>query len=211
MIKRKEIPKMKKDPAAAKTGAHPGTAVRLRTRQLTFCALLAALLCVVSPFSIALPVSEVPLSLTTFFLYLGAAILPCAASLSSVAVYLLLGAVGLPVFSGAMGGIGRLVGPTGGFLLGYLPMVATIGLLVMLLRPEKGRFRAAVVYPVAMIAGTAVLYAFGCVMYRFSTGVSLSAAVAACTLPFLPGDAVKIALAAVLVKRLHPLLAQWIR
>lgn len=89
---------MKKAPAAAKAGARPGTAVRLRTRQLTFCALLAALLCVVSPFSVALPVSEVPLSLTTFFLYLGAAILPCAASLSSVAVYLLLGAVGLPSF-----------------------------------------------------------------------------------------------------------------
>lgn len=165
---------------------------RLRTRQITVSAMLAALLCVVSPFSIPLPMSGVPLSLATLFLYLGASLLPLAASLSSVTVYLLLGAVGLPVFSGAMGGIGRLVGPTGGFLLGYLPMTATVGLCVLLLRPERGRYRKLIVYPLSMIAGTAVLYTFGCVMYHFSTGVSLPAAIAACTLPFLPGDALKI-------------------
>ena len=189
---------MKKD-AAVKSAPQARAKARLRTRQITFCALLSAVLCVISPFSIPLPMSDVPLSLATFFLYLGAALLPCTASLSSVLVYLMLGAVGLPVFSGAMGGISRLVGPTGGFLLGYLPMVALIGLTVQFLHPEKSRLRALLVYPLAMTAGTAVLYAFGCVMYHFSTGVPFSAAVAACTLPFLPGDALKIIAATALL------------
>ena len=88
---------------------------------LASCALMSALLCVVSPMSI--PIGEVPISLATFIIYVSVWVLgPYGASLS-VMVYLFLGIVGLPVFSGGAGGIGKLAGPTGGYLAGYIILV----------------------------------------------------------------------------------------
>lgn len=82
--------------------------MNLSTRKLTQLALFAALMCVVSPFTI--PTGLVPLSLATLVLYLAAAVLGTSGTIS-IAVYLLLGAVGLPVFSGGLGGLDRLIGP----------------------------------------------------------------------------------------------------
>lgn len=93
---------------------------------LTLTALMAAMLCVLGPLSI--PIGPVPLSLATLVIYLSVYLLGWKWGLVSVVVYLLVGMSGVPVFSGFGGGLGRLLGPTGGYLIGYLPLAALSGL-----------------------------------------------------------------------------------
>ena len=83
----------------------------IKTRKLVFLSLFAAMLCIVSPFS--LPIGVIPISLATFAMYIAASVLGASGTIS-VLVYIFIGAVGVPVFSGGLGGIDRLVGPTGG-------------------------------------------------------------------------------------------------
>ena len=169
--------------------------MNLSTRKLTQLALFAALMCVVSPFTI--PTGLVPLSLATLVLYLAAAVLGTSGTIS-IAVYLLLGAVGLPVFSGGLGGLDRLIGPTGGYLAGFI-----------IDRFENKKFA----YPIAMIAGTVVLYALGTAWFMILMGANgspytLGAALWACVIKFLPGDAVKIIVASTLGYVLRTALAK---
>lgn len=150
-----------------------------------------ALLCVLAPFSIPLA-GGVPLSLGSFAaVFLGLYLGPWE-GMGSVGLYLALGAFGLPVFSGARGGAGQLLGPTGGFLIGFL----FLALLSGLFRNGKGRVRG-------VIAGEAALYLAGTLWFVFSTRTGLRQAVFACCLPFLPGDAVKCALALTLDRLLR--------
>ena len=94
---------------------------RFPLAQLCRIAIMAALLCVASPWSI--PVGPIPISLATFVVYLIGIVLGWLDGTIAVAVYLLLGAIGLPVFSGGAGGFQKLIGATGGYLIGYLPCV----------------------------------------------------------------------------------------
>ena len=117
-----------------------------------------------------------------------------------MAVYLLAGACGLPVFAGGMGGIGRFFGPTGGFLLGYLPAVFVIGALVS---GKKALFWRDVL---AMILGSVVLYACGLSWLKWMLGFDWGKAMAIGMFPFLLGDAFKIVAAAAMAKSLRPVL-----
>lgn len=152
-------------------------------RRLTRVALLAAALCVMAPFS--LPVGPVPLTLATLGVYLAAALLGPAEGTAAVALYVLLGALGVPVFSGFTGGVQRLAGVTGGYIVGYILCAAVVGLLWR--RLDKA-WRLAL----ALVCGTAVLYAFGTAWYVAQTGTPLWSALLLCVAPFLPGDAAKI-------------------
>ena len=87
----------------------------LGIRQMAMIGVMTAVTCIAAPFSIPIPVSPVPLSLTTFILYLSVYILGTRNAFISYVIYLLLGLVGLPVFSGFSGGFAKLAGPTGGF------------------------------------------------------------------------------------------------
>lgn len=156
----------------------------MSTRNLTLTAMLTALLCIVGP--LTLPVGPIPLSLTTAVLMLMALLLGAGRAALCCGVYLLTGLAGLPVFSGFQGGLGALVGPTGGFLLGYLPLTAVCGLVC-----ERTVRR--VPQLLAMLAGTALLYLTGTAWYCWQSGASAPSALTVCVLPFLPGDAVKIA------------------
>ena len=146
-------------------------------------ALFAAILCIAAPFSIS--AGPIPITLATLAIYLAAVLLDTKKAVAAVAVYLLLGAVGLPVFSGFSGGIHRLIGPTGGYLIGYLPCAFLTAFLI-----EKVKHFWS--YPLGMILGTAVLYGFGTAWYCLQSHTSFSAALPACVFPFLPGDALKI-------------------
>lgn len=148
-------------------------------------ALLAALLAILSPFS--LPLGTVPLSLASFGVYLCALLAGGGWGTAAVGVYLLLGAMGVPVFSGFVGGVQAFLGPTGGFLLGYLPCTAVAGFLA-----RRFGDRRPVLWGAALLIGTALLYACGVAWYIYSTGVTLWAALVACVLPFLPGDILKM-------------------
>lgn len=160
----------------------------MTTRQLTLTAVLTALLCILGP--LTLPVGPIPLSLTTALLMLMALLLGASRAALCCGVYLLIGLTGLPVFSGFTGGMGALAGPTGGFLLGYLPLTAWCGALCR--RTDDRRLHGLI-----FLLGTALLYLIGTAWYVWQSGASPGAAIAVCVLPFLPGDGVKIAAVAI--------------
>lgn len=166
-----------------------------KTRTLVFCAMFTALTAICSQIAIPLP-GDVPLSLATFVVMLSGALLGRFGGAVSMIVYVLLGAVGVPVFAGFRGGLDRVVGPTGGYIIGYIFMALVIGLIVSFLGT---RFWASAF---AMLTGAVVCYAFGTAWYMISTGSALWPALLACVIPFLPGDAIKIGLAAVCTARL---------
>ena len=159
----------------------------MKTKKIAMTAVLAAIICVLAPLS--LPAGEIPLSLATFAIYIIAATVDWKYSFSAVIIYILLGAAGLPVFSAFTGGLQKLVGVTGGYIIGYIPCVLIIGLMISKLENKKW------IYPLSMVLGTAVLYALGTAWFIFQTKSQLGAALAACVVPFLPGDAIKIAAA----------------
>lgn len=148
---------------------------------LTMTAAGAAVLAVLAPWSI--PLGPVPLTLCTLVIYVMAWLFD---PLPAVLIYVLLGAAGLPVFSGFSGGFGCLLGPVGGYILGYLPLCALCGLFVR--RFEQRRWLCLL----GMGLGTAVLYAVGTGWFCVQTGRTLREALMVCVLPFLPGDLLKM-------------------
>lgn len=166
--------------------------------ELIRAALLTAVLCVLAPLTIYLPFGPVGITLGSFLLYLTALLLGARLGCISVLLYLCLGFLGLPVFSGYAAGAGVLFGPTGGFLAGYLPCVAIVGIFARRGTGKKGL----VYFLTGTVVGTCVLYCVGTLwfMFGYGGGVSFGDAVLACVIPFLPFDAVKIGLAAALYK-----------
>lgn len=170
-----------------------------RPRQLALCAVMAAVMCVLAPISV--PIGPISLTGGTLAIYLAAYLLGGAWGTAATLVYLLLGFVGLPVFSNYMGGAERLAGPTGGYLVGYLPMVFIAGTVVTLTLArfrDGGRRGAAIALALqflGMVLATAVLYAFGTAWYCVQAGVDLQRALAACVIPFIPFDLAKMAAA----------------
>ncbi len=173
--------------------------MRGRLARLTEVALAAALLAVVSP--VTLPLGPVPLSLATLAIYLIGGLFRPLFAVTSVAVYLMLGIAGLPIFAGFGGGVAVLVGPTGGFLPGYLLCVAATSLLTGLSR-GRGRAARTLLPCLGMLLGTLALYLLGTLWYARLGGVGFFAALAVCALPFLLFDLMKIALALLLLPRL---------
>ena len=165
------------------------------TRRMVTIAVIAAVMCVVSPFS--LPIGPVPISLATLVVMLGAYILGPVDSMLAVAVYLLIGLVGLPVFSGFSGGAQKLVGPTGGYLIGYLLLACVGGFItrLALVKKERSIVLYYVISVLGMVLGTAALYFFGTAWFCYQAQYTVSAALAVCVVPFLAGDAIKIVLA----------------
>jgi biotin transport system substrate-specific component len=166
---------------------------------MTAYASLLAALTAVGAF-IAIPIGPVPIVLQNLFVYLTGLLLGSKWGLTAMAVYLLAGACGLPVFSGGKGGIGHLVGPTGGYLVGFLPAVYIIGWITE--RTEKKNIFGIL----AMICATAVIYLIGVSWLKLITGMTLAKTLAVGMFPFLIGDAVKIAVAAALAKALRPIM-----
>ena len=167
-------------------------------RMMVYAALFAALTAVGAFLSI--PIGPVPIVLQNMFVYLAGLLLGSRWGLASVGVYLLVGAVGLPVFAGGLGGIGRLVGPTGGYLIGYLPTVFLIGKVAHRETPQM------MTDVLAMICGTLVLYACGVTWLKIVSGMPMGKSLALGMYPFLIGDAVKIAAAAAIARALRPVL-----
>ena len=167
-------------------------------RMMVYASLFAALTAVGA--FLAIPIGPVPIVLQNMFVYLAGLLLGSRWGLASVGVYLLAGAVGLPVFAGGLGGIGRLIGPTGGYLIGYLPTVFIIGKIALNGRP---RWMTDVV---AMICGTLVLYACGVLWLKIVSGMSLSKTLALGMYPFLIGDVLKIAAATAIAEALRPVI-----
>lgn len=145
---------------------------------------------------IALPVGPVPVVLATLFILLAGMLLGFRSGLAAVGVYLLLGAVGLPVFSGGKGGFATFMGPTGGYLAGYLLSAGVSGLIV---GPTKRGGQAGLLRRViAALAGTAIIYLPGLPWLKHSLGMEWPQALAAGLTPFILGDALKAISAVIL-------------
>ncbi|MCM1568556.1 MAG: biotin transporter BioY [Roseburia sp.] len=168
------------------------------TVELCICALFAALTAVLS--QIAIPIGPVPINLATFSVFLSGALLGAKSGAVSQAVYVLLGAVGLPVFSSFRGGVGVLLGPTGGYIAGYILAAWLVGWIA------KRYGNRIYILGLAMFAGFLAYMTAGTGWYMFSTQTGFTEAFMICVFPFLPGDLLKMVLAAVLSYRLRPVL-----
>lgn len=159
-------------------------------RTITLIAVMTAVTCVLAPFT--LPIGPVPISLTNFVIFLGVYVLGTKRETISYLIYLLIGLIGVPVFSGFSGGVGKLFGPTGGYLIGFVPMLLIGGYIV---ERTRGKFLPSFL---GMILGAAVCNILGTIWLAFQANLDFRAALFAGVIPFLPGDLVKIVLAAVL-------------
>ena len=134
-------------------------------------ALFAALMCVFAP--LAVPIGAVPLSLATFIIYITSGILGTK-SVFAVLLYILIGAVGLPVFSYGTGGFEKLIGPTGGYITGYILCAIIAGLI------SRHCFKSCVITAIGFFAGTVMLYLFGTGWFSIYTGSDFVASLYAC-------------------------------
>lgn len=165
-------------------------------RDLSYISLFTTLIAVSGYILIPLPISTVPVTAQTLAVMLTGSLLPARHAATSLIIFLLMGAVGLPVFSGGTAGLGIIVGKTGGYLIGFLAGAVFISLL----KGEKPSFLRLLI--VNAIGGILVVYAFGVSWLNYVTGIGLTNAVIFGALPFLPGDIVKIVISVLISLRL---------
>ena len=173
---------------------------KLKLKDLIIYALFAAVTAICSQITIPLPFTPIMISLGTFAIMLTSAL--CSVKfkfggLVSVFIYIGLGAVGFPVFQGFKGGLNVLIGPTGGYIIGYLLMAIVIGLLY-------SNRKIANIF--VLILSDLVLYTCGTLWFMVSTGNGLWQSLMLCVIPFLIGDFIKLALAYVTIGRIKPLI-----
>ncbi len=174
------------------------TKSKITTKELVFTALMAVIIAVCSWISIP---TTVPFTLQTFGVFMAVGLLGGKKGTISVLVYILLGAVGVPVFAGFSGGIGVLFGTTGGYIVGFL----LSGLVYWAMTAAFGEKLPIMI--IAMVIGLLVCYAFGTawfmIVYAKNTApIGLMTALGWCVFPFIIPDCIKIALAVVLTKQL---------
>lgn len=162
---------------------------------MTSCALMAALMCVLCPLSIA--IGPIPVSLSILVILLTVCVLGTWRALVSFTVYLLLGAVGMPVFSGFQGGLAKLAGPTGGYLIGFWAMILMSGIIMELFH------RKPTATIVGMLLGVALDYMLGTAWFAFQSNSTVAHALQICVYPFIPFDLAKIVIAATLGNLLY--------
>lgn len=170
----------------------------MQLRSMVYASLMAALTAVGA--YIHLPIGPVPIVLQNLFVLLAGLTLGWRWGLGSMAIYLLVGAIGLPVFAGAKGGIAHLIGPTGGYLFGFALAAFTTGWIA-------DHSKHAVASDIlAVIAGSLVVYAMGVPWLKWFSDMPWQKAVWVGMVPFLFGDTVKAAAAVVLVRAIRPML-----
>lgn len=166
----------------------------MKTLDMVYIALFACLMAICSWISIP---GEVPFTLQTMGVFLAIGLLGGKRGTLAVLVYILMGVIGLPVFSGFSGGIGKLVGVTGGYIVGFLASALVMWAMEALLGKKKW------VLALSMVIGLLVCYAFGTawfmVLYTSSKGaITLGAVLGMCVIPYIIPDVIKIAVALLL-------------
>lgn len=172
----------------------------LSLRSTVLIALFTALIAVGA--YIAVPVGPVPIVLQNFFVLLAGTLLGSRKGLSVVVTYLVLGAIGLPVFHNGTGGMGIILGPTGGYLIGYIPAVVLTGLISK--RKAGDTKSSALSILLGTLSGAVVVYLCGVPWLKYNLGMSWSKALSAGMIPFLIGDALKVAAVVPITRWLKP-------
>lgn len=163
--------------------------------QIALIGVMTAVICILAPFS--LPIGPVPISFTNLAIYIALYVLGMKRGTISYLIYLLIGLVGVPVFSGFTGGPQKLFGPTGGYLIGFIPMAVIAGIVIDKCM-KKWYFCL-----LAMIAGTWVCYLFGTAWLAFQANMTFKAALAAGVIPFIIEDLIKMVLALLIGPQIH--------
>lgn len=158
-------------------------------KHLTLTGLMAAVICIIAPFSLHIPISPVPISLGYLAIYFAVSVLGMKLGTLSVVTYILLGLAGLPVFTDFTGGAGKLFGPTGGYIMGYTFMALICGFFV-----DKWGNKWLFLF-LGMVLGSAVCYLFGTVWLAYQSSYTFLQALAVGVLPYLPLDLVKLIIA----------------
>ncbi|HHU82211.1 MAG TPA: biotin transporter BioY [Firmicutes bacterium] len=170
----------------------------MNLRMTVYTALFTALMIIGGYISVPLPAGPVPIVLADFFVMVTGFFLGFKWGLTSVLLYLSLGVLGLPVFAGGRAGLAVLFGPTGGFLFGYLLLVASVGLLSSKGKPSIARNLT------ALVTGNILLYGAGVPWLKAVMNLGWTSALAAGLIPFIPGIIIKIAVASGLVRAFLP-------
>lgn len=169
--------------------AATGKQTNSKIKQMASVALMTAVICIFSPLALTLPVSPVPVSLGTLAIYFAASVLGMKRGTLSVLIYILLGLAGVPVFTGFTAGPGVLLGPTGGYIIGYLFLTPICGFFA-----EKFSKKISICL-FGMALGTAVCYLLGTLRLGQLLNLSFAQALLVGVVPYLPGDIIKLALA----------------
>lgn len=182
-----------------------------RIQNLTLTALMAALLCIAGP--IVIPIGMVPMSFANMAIYLTIILLDKKQAITSTAIYLLIGLTGIPVFSGFAGGAGKLFGPTGGYLIGYLFLCWIAGTILEVLEKLNGKTensdseyqklkiekkRKAAGKVLALGIGTIGMYFLGTIWLMYQGSLTFAEALSIGVLPFVVFDVMKIVAVVVL-------------
>lgn len=159
-------------------------------KNICLCAIAAALISVLSPISI--PIGVISITLSLFIIYTLAAILKPSQILIALLIYVIIGSIGLPVFSNFKGGISVIFGITGGYIIGYFPAVLIISLMVY---NHKNKVY---LYPISMVIGTVICYLIGTIWFVIVAQTTFTYALSVCVFPFIPFDLIKIAAATII-------------
>ena len=176
--------------------------VSVTVQFMVLSAVLAGLIAIGALLRIELPFSPVPITLQTLFVLFAGLLLPPLWAAASVGLYLFAGIIGLPVFAGGQGGFAVIMGPSGGFLIGFLAAAIVTSLLSSLFRKRMKESSIPVFWGdiVALLVGTLIIYAFGYPWIVLNLGWEWRVGLARAVLPYLPGDLLKLITATLLAK-----------
>lgn len=175
-------------------------------RQTIYASLMAAF--IAAGAFISIPLGPVPITLQTLFVLLTGLLLGFKWGLGAIGVYLLAGTVGLPVFSQGRGGFAHFLGPTGGYLIGFIAAVCVVGLIADWIRhrlPENALSRFGLEL-LAVTLGTATIYAAGVPWLKTVAQLPWETALSLGVIPFLIGDLVKIFATVMIARIVRPLM-----
>lgn len=167
--------------------------LNIKIKKLVIISLLSSILCILSPLTIN--ISIIPFSITTLLIMIYAIVFDISISTFSVMIYIILGIVGLPVFSGGVGGVQKILSPSGGFIIGYIFLC----LIISVLYNEK--YNLFIKYLILLLANI-IMYFIGCVHFMYITNSNINTAIMTCVIPFIITDNIKIILAILLSRRI---------
>lgn len=161
-----------------------------KSKKIAFISMLTAIICVISPFS--LPLGEIPTSLSIMAILVVCGLGGIYGSIATV-IYIMIGIVGVPVFSGFVGGFGVVLGYTGGFILGYIPLAFIVGI-------TSNKIKNSYFNILFMCLGVTTCYFIGTLYYSILTKTPFLVALLVCVVPFVVIDVIKIIIAFLIIK-----------
>ena len=168
-----------------------------KAQTLTFIALSTAITCILGPLSIVIPISPVPISLTILAIFISVYAIGLKKGMVSLLLYFLIGFIGLPVFSNFKGGFNVLIGPTGGYIIGFVFVVLCAGFFI-------DKFESKIyMHVIGMVLGTILCYITGTAWLAYQSQMTFIEALFTGVIPFIWADAIKIIIAAIVGPKLR--------